>query len=272
MSRLYPFAAAVWCATSLAAFPSWSQPLAPHQQQALERVLATADPSSRPAMRAQLEPVLAAMDEAQVRLMMDAMAADAVAANPSPADEPEPGRADPADLAFNREQYEPVVRETWQAQKAFDDFIVARLATACGETYAVFGSGWRYEVYPLSPAWTRASQSADLDVEIIGASYAPQDGRYRFEFGDVRKTFDQAAVAAAVDSACAEYRAIGERFLAEARARRQGDSVPGGFDLEQAANRQVAPVRQRLEDALTDLAPAADGALFMALLNGERLQ
>jgi hypothetical protein len=151
--------------------------------------------------------------------------------------------------------------------------VTAQLARDCGAAgrFAVWGQAWRHEVWPLDPNWPRASQSADLDVEILGGSYAQQGGRYRYDFAQVKTGFDRQAVAAAVASACAEYVAIGEVFVNEARGRIVNDMLPGGDELQAAANRRVEPVRQRLEDALQAHAPAGNGALFQALLAGERL-
>ncbi len=246
--------------------------LKPFQAEALERVLASSDPESRELMRAQMAPLLSMMDEAQVRQFMasyEATGEDLEGDGESGDDTPRV--AGPGDLEHNQAQWEPVVRSSWTAQKSFDDHVDVQMAVACaGGPYAVFGSGWRYELYPLSPNWPRASNSADLDVQIIGGSYAPSDGRYDFDFSEVKTDFDRAAVDRAIEEACGAYRGIGERFLATARPKVVNDDLPGGMDLEGAANAEAAPVRARLEEALKTLAPAGNGALFTALLNGKR--
>src|SRR5690606_29095643 len=159
----------------------------------------------------------------------------------------------------NRAQYEPMMRKAWEAGKAFDDFVTAELAAECPPDdgrFAVFGAAWRYEVYPLAPTWPTVSADVDLEVEIVGGSYAPQDGRYDFDFSDVRLSFDEAGVERAIAAACAEYTAIGEAFLAEARADARGAEVPpNGMRIEQSANAKVAAVRARLEELLTAQAP-----------------
>lgn len=268
-------ALALWT-TSLTA-----QDLKPYQQQALDAILATADAEMRPMLRAQLAPTLATMGPAQVEMMMASYAAskaeaesEAEIGNEAEAEAEERATvASPADLEYNRAQYEPVVRKLWAAQKAFDDFVTAGLAANCGGPgeFAVWGHAWRYEVWPLDPNWPMASESADLDVQILGGSYAQQDGRYRYDFSQVKTGFDRQAVDAAVKEACAEYVRIGREFVSTARGRIANDLLPGGDELQGAANQRVEPVRQRLEEALRTHAPAGNGALFQALLAGERV-
>lgn len=251
-----------------------AQSLQPFQQQALDKILAAVEPELRPMMRAQLAPTLAILNEAQVSMMLDAMAAES--AQTPPVEEVfEDTTASPEDLAYNRAQYEPMMRKAWEAGKAFDDFVTAELAEECpaDSRFAVFGSAWRYEVYPLAPTWPTVSADVELEVEIVGASYAPQDGRYDFDFSDVRLTFDAAAVERGIATACTEYAAIGEAFLAEARADAGGDEVPpNGMRIEQSANAKVGAVRARLEELLREQAPGGNYALFTALVNGERVE
>jgi hypothetical protein len=267
----------VLCALALWTVAAAAQELQPYQQEALDAILATSDPETRPLMRAQLAPVLAMMGPAQVEMMLASYTASqeeaaAEAEIPDPAEDYDTV-ASPADLAYNRAQYEPVIRELWATQKDFDDFVTEQLAQDCGAAgrFAVWGQAWRHEVWPLDPNWPKASQSADLDVEILGGSYAQQDGRYRYDFSQVKTGFDRQAVRAAVASACAEYVAIGQAFVDDARGRIVNDMLPGGDELQGGANRRVEPVRGRLEDALQAHAPAGNGALFQALLNGERV-
>lgn len=268
---------ALLCALVLWTAPVTAQELQPYQQEALEAILATADPETRPLMRVQLVPMLAMMGPAQVEMMLASYAASQDEAEvevetPNQAEDYDTF-ASPADLEYNRAQYEPMIRELWAAQKDFDDLVTDELIRNCGASgrFAVWGQAWRHELWPLDPNWPKASQSADLDVEIIGGSYAQQEGRYRYDFSQVKTAFDRQAVAAAVASACAEYVAIGQAFVNEARGRIVNDMLPGGDELQGAANRRVEPVRQRLEDALQAHAPAGNGALFQALLTGERV-
>lgn len=251
--------------------------LEPYQQEALDAILANVEPEMHSMIRAQFEPMLAGMNPAQVEMLMAGMAeaesADAAVEEGTFDEEMSPAEATPEDLAWNRAQYEPVIRALWEAQKAFDDFVATGIEEGCGApgSYAVWGQAWRYELWPLDPNWPKASNSPDLDVEIIGGSYAAQDGRYRYDFSQVRTSFDRQAVGAAVASACAEYAALGQGFVADARARVVNDTLPGGDELEGTANNQAGVIRMRLEDVLQAEAPAANGALFQALLNGERV-
>lgn len=280
MRRLFLAAFAACSFAFLCSFANAASPLQPFQQKALDAILAAADPRAHAALRAQFEPMLAGMNQAQVDMIVAQLAANQAEKAAQEEAEAEAPRFDenyvatPEDLEFNRSQYEPAIRDSWQAQKAFDDFATAQLASDCGPEgkFAVFGSGWRYEVYPLNPTWTRASDSANLDVQVIGQSYAPQDGRYQFDFSEVRTTFDQAAVKAGIASACAEYAQIGQAFMAEAKGRSEDDLMASGYDLEGKANGQVESIRQKLESLLKQHAPATNGALYTALLNGQRIK
>ena len=253
-----------------------AQELKPFQQQALDQILAGTPPEGRAAVGAQLRPMLGMLNEEQVRAMLAKFEAQqreqqAAQAAQAEAEAQGPAVASPEDHAYNRAQWEPAVRQAWQAQKAFDEHVDARLAQACGEerNYAVYGSAWRYEVYPLQPNWQRASNSPELDVQVIGSSYAEKDGPYEFDFSAVRSDFDRATVDAAIDRACADYDRIGEQFLATARAQVVNDYLPNGMELEAAANAKLEPVRAGLEEALKAQSPSGDGALFQALLNAQ---
>lgn len=128
--------------------------------------------------------------------------------------------ATPEDLEYNRKQYEPVVRQHWAAKKSFDEFVNAELTAKCPDKdqYAVFRSAERYELMPLNPQWHRAATSADLEVQVVGAAYAPQDGRYDFDFSKVKMTFDKQAVTAAVTKACAAWVKEAATFKEQASA------------------------------------------------------
>jgi hypothetical protein len=248
--------------------------LKPFQQDALNKILATMDAQTQAVARPQLEQTLAMMNEAQVQLMLQKLE--------QPPDNPpeeaqmvEESVATPEDLEYNRAQYEPALRQAWQASHDFDEFADATLAANCPtnrDEYAVYGSAWRYEVMPMQPTWTRASNSADLEVQIVGPSYAPQDGRYDFDFSGMRNNFDRAAVESAIKSACAEYRRIGGEFMAAAKAGMQGDMLPNGPALENAANAKASPLMNALGDKLKSLGPAGNAPILTALINGTRVE
>jgi hypothetical protein len=248
--------------------------LKPYQQAALADILATMDAETREFARPQLEQMLAQMGEAEVEMMLTAMlqqAPDNPPEEDEAADLPEP--AAPEDLAFNREQYEPALRDAWRASKEFDSFVDATLAAKCpgGDAFAVFGSGWRYEVAPMQPTWTRASNSADTEVQVIGSSYAPQDGRYRFDFSGARNDFDRSAVEGAIVDACKAYREIGAGFLAAARAHTEDELVSEGYELEQAANGEAFALMEELGKKLQALGPAGNAPILTALMSGTRV-
>lgn len=248
--------------------------LKPYQQAALDDILATLDAETREFARPQLEQMLAMMGEAEVQMMLTAMLQQAPD-NPAEVEETvelsEP--ASPEDLAFNRQQYEPALREAWQASNAFDSFVDATLAAKCPgrDEFAVFGSGWRYEVAPMQPTWTRASNSADAEVQVLGSSYAPQDGRYRFDFSGVRNDFDRSAVEDAIADACNAYREIGADFMVAARARSEDALMSEGYELEQAANAKAFALMEELGKTLQALGPAGNAPILTALLSGTRV-
>jgi len=248
--------------------------LQPFQQDALNKILATMDAQKAAMAKPQLEQTLAMLNESQVQQMMATLTAKQSAAPEPVKPAPEPATATPEDLAFNRAQYEPVIRKAWESAHAYDEFVEAKMAAYCPPqgTYAVFGSAWRYEVMPPSPVWPPASKSADLDVQVIGPSYAPQDGRYQFDFSKVRSTFDKTVVDKAIKAACDEYVKIGTAFMAEARAHMSKDFLPDGPSLEQAANDKLAPVADQLEETIKAQAPGGDYALFTALTNAQRVE
>ncbi len=249
--------------------------LAPYQQVALDRILATMDAESQQYAQPQLEAMLATMNEAQVNMIVQSMLEQAP---DNPQEEEEPADvydtvATPEDLEYNRRQFEPALREAWRAGKEFDEFVDATLAARCpaAGAYAVYGSAWRYEPMAMQPYWTRTSNSADIDVQVLGSSYAPQDGRYRFDFSGARNTFDRNAVDGAITRACNDYRAIGEEFLASARRGISNGFLPNGDALENAANARVSPLVTALGEQLQALAPTGNATILNALLNGTRV-
>jgi hypothetical protein len=250
--------------------------LKPYQQDALTKILNTMDPQMRQMMRPQLEQTLGMLDEAQVQMLLASMEADSSGTESNDDDyvEEEAPVASEADLEFNRQQYDPAIRKSWQAAKSYDDFVDAELASACPATnqFAVYGSGWRYEIYPPNLTWPRASNSVDTDVQILGASYAPQDGRYGFDFSGVTGSFDKAAVEQAIASYCKDFQATGEAFMSEAKSGMKDDFLPGGYELEQKYNGIVSRYVQKLESVIQAQAPTANNALYLALLNGELVE
>jgi len=58
-------------------------------------------------------------------------------------------------------------------------FAVFRFLCAAGapEAATVPTRRSEQEVMPPSPTWPTASNSADLDIQVFGSSYAPQNGR-----------------------------------------------------------------------------------------------
>jgi hypothetical protein len=249
--------------------------LRPDQIRAVETVLAGMEPAMRPLMRDSIADSIAPYSEAQVKLMMQGIAKEAAdkAQPASDAVEEAPGALSPEDFEYNRKQFEPAIRTAWAAQKAFDDYTNAKLAEHCPKsgTFARYGSAWRYDFIAFQPVWPTASDRPEIDVAVFGSSYAPQDGRYDFDFSKVRMTFDKTKVDAAVTQACREYAAQGKTFLAKLDAKLAANDHDGAFKLEMSASGWIAPVRERLETVLKANAPSADYALLNALQNGKRV-
>jgi hypothetical protein len=257
----------------LALVPALASNLQPFQQQALDKILATMDPQVRNMMRPQLEQTLSVLDAAQIEMMLAGMEAELTSSDDATQDDVVESVASAEDLAFNRAQYEPALRKAWAAQKAFDELADATLADACPKhgTYSVFGSAWRFEVLPLNPAWPRASADANMDIEILGASYAPQDGRYRFDFSSARDSFDKATLERTLRNACAAYAKVGDEFMRAAKSKISDQDLGEGPLLETNANAKAERIRSELEEQLKQIAPDSKNVILLAMLNGERV-
>src|SRR5262249_9453765 len=151
---------------------------------------ATVEPGNRKLAYEQMAKAIRPMNEAQIAMMMAKLdeqekqpASKPIAAAPAPAKE-----ATPADLAFNKAQYEPAIRKAWDAQKRYDDFINAKLVAYCPgrDAAARYGSGWRYDLGQFHEPSATASWNSNIDVDVLGSTYAPQDARYTFDFSKVR--------------------------------------------------------------------------------------
>lgn len=247
-----------------------SDDLRPDQQAALDKIMATVDPSMREMVRPQIEQSIRYLNPEQVAMFVAAAAASGSRQQES-APEPEEREATPEDLAYNRAQYEPAMRKHWQARKAFDDFVDAELEAKCPnrDKYAVYREAERYEMMPLSPQWQRASNNADLDVQVVGSAYAPKDGRYDFDFSKVKMTFNKDAVAKAIAKACADWTKEAAAFKQQAGALMSSDQSEAAFQLEQSAGAKVQPIADALTKALEAESPAGNynSAMTSALQN-----
>jgi hypothetical protein len=244
--------------------------LRPDQQAAIDKVLATVDPSMREMVRPQIEQSIRYLNPQQVAMFV-AGATGNRSSEQQAAPEPEKREATPEDLAYNRAQYEPALRKHWQARKAFDDLVDAELAAKCPnrDTYAVYREAERYEMMALSPQWQRASDNANIDVQVIGSVYVPQDGRYDFDFSKVRMTFNKEVVANAIAKACADWTKEAAAFKQQAAALMNSDQSEAAFRLEQTAGAKVRPIDEALTKVLEAESPAANynSAMMSALQN-----
>ena len=279
MRFLYPLAAVLTCAVFLSPTAGEAQTastkLRPDQQRAVEIALQQVEPAMRPMAREQLSKTFAPFSEAQIAMMMAKMEENkkAAAAKPAPVAEVERPMT-PADIEYNRAQYEPVIRKHWAVQKRFDEFASAKMASHCPgrDEYARYGSGWRYEIGQLGEASSLASWNVETNVEVAGKAYAPQDGRYSFDFSKVRLTFDETAVEAAIKQACSSLKTKGKEFLAKVDPMIARQDWDGAFKLEQTAQAGVSAIRTELDAKFAQLSPGDFSAIQMAMMNGKKVK
>lgn len=246
----------------LAATASAETKLRPDQQKALDATLQQIEPANRAVAREQMAASFASFSPAQIKMIManlEKQKAEKIAAEKEAAKPPAPEKvATPADLAYNKAQYEPVIRKFHANQKAFDDFANAKLAAYCPtnrDTFARFGSAWRYELFALTQPWATASWNPDIDVEVLGGTYAPQDGRYKFDFSKVPASFDKTAADAAVKTACDAYKIKGAEFLKKLDPLIATKNWDAAFKLEQTANSGIEPIRMKMKASLDKVDP-----------------
>lgn len=277
MRFLYPLAAMLACAVFLAPSSSDAQTpkLRPDQERLIEAALKDVEPDMRPMAREQLAKSVAHFSEAQVAMMMSKMEANrkAEAAKPVPVKEEPRREATPEDLAFNKAQYEPVIRKHHAVQKEFDAFANAKMAAYCPgrDTYARFGSGWRYEQGQFMMDSALATWNVDSNVTIATEALAPKDGRYKFDFSKVRMSFDKAAVDAAIKASCDKVHVAGKAFLAKVDPLIAKKDWDGAFKAEGSAQAQLEPIRTELKASFAKLSPGDFSAIQMAMTNGTRV-
>jgi hypothetical protein len=240
--------------------------LRPDQKAAIEKVLATIDPSMREAVRPQVEQSIAYLSPAQVEMFLTGATAKNEAPEATPAEE-EKRTATPEDLAYNRAQYEPVLRKHWQAKKGFDDFVDAELQAKCPnrDQYAVYREAERYELMELSPQWQRAADNQEAEVQVWGSTYVPQDGRYKFDFSKVKMTFNKETVSNAIAKACGDWAKEAAAFKQKAAAMMNSGDSGAAHKLEGTASSKVGPIAAALNAVLDAESPA--GSYNMALLD-----
>lgn len=174
------------------------------------------------------------------------------------------------DAGFMKAQYEPVIRKHHAAQNAFDAFYNAKIDAYCParDQYARFGSAWRYEQGQFVQPSALASWNVETNVTVTDEAYAPQDGRYRFDFSKVRMTFDEAKVDAEIKSACERVHAAGRDFLAKIDPVIAQKDWDNAFKLEHWAKGRLNPIRHDLQVAMDKLSPGDFSEIQLALMNG----
>jgi hypothetical protein len=278
MRFLYPLAAA--CIATVFLAPSTgeaqtSAKLRPDQVQAIEIALKEVEPAMRPMAREQLAKTFANFSEPQIAMMMAKMNENKATAAKAPKLVAEVERkATPEDLAYNRAQYEPVIRKHHGVHKRFDEFVNAKLTSYCAgrDEFARFGSGWRYEQGQFMEPSALATWNVETNVEVAGQAYAPQDGRYQFDFSKVRMTFDEKAVDAAIRAACDQIKVRGHEFLAKVDPLIAKGDWNGAFKAEGAAQGQLDPIRRELEATFVKVSPGDFTEIQLALMKGKRVK
>lgn len=272
MSTLLPRStlfAALLLAMALAA----AADLRPDQEAAVERMMATIDPSMRQMIRPQIEQSISMMTPEQVAMFV-ASATGGQEEQQAAVEEESSSQASPEDLAYNRAQFEPVLRKHWQAKKTFDDFVDAELAAKCPDPdkYAVYREVERYELMPVSANWHRAHNHMETEVQIIAGTYPPQDGRYDFDFSKVRMTFDKSAVSSAIEKACTDWTKEAVVFKEKASKLMYAGDSEAAFKLQGASSSKVSTINSALEAALNAQAPASNynAAMMGAMQNPKR--
>jgi len=177
------------------------------------------------------------------------------------------------DKAFMKAQYEPVIRKHHAAQKAFDAFYNTKIAEYCParDAYARSGSAWRYEQGQFVQPSALASWNVETNVLVTEDAYAPQEGRYRFDFSKVRMTFDKAKVDAEIKSACARVHVAGRDFLAKVDPVIAQKDWDHAFKLEGWTKARLGPIRHDLKIAMDKLSPGDFSEIQLALMNGARI-
>lgn len=279
MRFLYPLAAvciaAVFLSPSKGEAQTSKSKLRPDQERAIELALKDVEPSMRPMARAQLATTFANFSEAQVAMMVAKMnenrAAEAKA--PQPVVEVETV-ATAADLAYNRAQFEPVIRKHHAVQKKFDAFVNAKSPAYCPgrDQYARFGSGWRYEQGQFMMDSALATWNVETNVTVASEAYAPKDGRYTFDFSKVRMTYDEQAIDAAIKTACEKVHAAGKAFLAKVDPLIAKKDWDGAFKAEGFAQAKLEPIRAELQAKFDTLSPGDFTQIQLAMMNGKKIK
>ncbi len=280
MRFLYPLAAICVAVVFLSPAPGDAQTsgaikLRPDQERAIELMLKDVEPAMRPMARQQLAASFVHFSEAQIAMTVAKMNQNRAsqAATPAPAPEAETF-ATPEDRAFMRAQFEPVMRKHHAAQVQFDTLVNAKVAAYCPASgvYARYGSGWRFEVGHFMMDSALGANNIEARVSVAGDAYMPTDGRYMFDFSQVRTTFDPNALDAAIKSACDKVHATGKAFLAKVDPLIARQDWDGAYKAESAAHAALEPIRRGLQANYDRIGPGDIGVFQLAMMNGRKVK
>lgn len=260
--------------------------LKPYQQQAYEKIMATMDPQSAQLVGPQIKASLAYLSESQTASMLASFLAESEEEQGDPQEQFHDTEATAEDLAYAYKQIAPVLKQTWQAEWDFDQLVSKTLASEYkGETFAVWGHGWREEVNELRLEWPASFQSYQAAFDFVSNSI-PTDGRYQFTFEHITTSFNRHKVTEVIRQASAEYNQVGEEFVSKARPFvKQTDELWANpstgedshysskiSELANQANVKVAEINKRYSGQLQSLAPRGTQDIVTALLmNGKRV-
>lgn len=279
MRFLYPLAAvciaAVFLSPSNGEAQTGTTKLRPDQERAIELALKDVEPAMRPMARQQLAVSFGNFNEAQIAMMIAKMNENraAEAAKPTPVVEVETVST-PQDSAFMRAQYEPVMRKHHAVQKQFDDFANAKMEAYCPTDgkYARYGSAWRYEQAQFVMPVELATWNVESNVTIAREALEPKDGRYQFDFGKVRMSYDEKKVDAEIKRICDKVHAAGSKFLATVDPPIAREDWDGAFVAEQKANFALEPIRAEWKKMIDTMSPGDFTEIQLAMMNGKKVK
>lgn len=254
--------------------------LRPDQKYAVELSIVNVDDAQRPFIYQDMATSLAHYDADKIAKLTKGLEANASAEDKAKAKArangtgPVTGALSPGDFEFNRAQYEPVIRKAWDAQKKFDNFVNAKLTAYCPkpDQVARYGSAWRYELIAFHQPSATATWNPETDVQVLGSVYAPQDGRYQFDFSKVRYSFDEKAIDAAVKEGCDGYSAKGREFLSTVDPLIAKQDWDGAHKLEMTSSSWVEPIRKKMDATLEKLSPNYGQPVMAALQSGKKVK
>jgi hypothetical protein len=117
-----------------------------------------------------------------------------------------------------------------------------------------------------------ASWNVETNVTVAGEAYAPKNGRYKFDFSEVKMSFDKAQVDAAIKASCDKVHVAGKAFLAKVDPLLAKKDWDGAFMAEGSAQGALQPIRDELKAKFDKLSPGDFSAIQIAMMNGTKVK